>query len=176
MFEIVSNPRDLPTPEEIESQASPYEQRDTIEIFGIVDADYGTDATLFPVNSPGRAAIADKFARYFHKELHRFDFQPYAAGDETDDRLVFLVRTGRIRSMVPLAAGCVALERVQDEWTLTWVWIHPWERGGDAVGTTFDDLDKRFGPFRILAPTSKAFAGLMRKRGYDDNRLGTINR
>ncbi len=77
---------------------------------------------------------------------------------------------------IPLIAGALELQRVSDDWVLTWVWVHPWERGTVLSREVFDLLDETYGSFLIEAPISGAMRSLIRKRRYDENRIIRIQR
>jgi len=130
---------------------------------------------LYPVNSPQRRQVAENIGRYFHRE-NRFDFAPYTAGDENEARRVYLVRSKRLTTTVPIIAGAIALEKVEEKWVLTWVWLHPWERATALVDAVFDVLDETYGMFYIEGPVSGAMRRLMEKRRYDERRIVGIER
>lgn len=159
----------LPTDEEVTQETELVLDRDVIVYHRITDAAFGAEWMLYPVNSPERAEVAERIARYFYKETGH-DFPPYSAGDESDSRPVYLVRSKRVATCVPIIAGAVGFEKVESEWVLTWVWLHPWERGGRLTEAVFKTLDVVHGSFFILAPVSKAMRSLMKKREYDESR------
>jgi len=161
---------DLPTDDEVCTETATQLRRDVIEYHALTDADYTSKWMVYPVNSPQRQAVAERIARYFHREAG-FDHPPYSAGDETPDRPVYLVRSERLSTMVPLIAGAVAFRRVEDAWVLSWVWLHPWERSGELTHLTFNTLDQIHGPFLVAGPVRKAMRGLMDKRGYREVRI-----
>lgn len=165
----------LPTAQEIAEETDSRLERDVITYHRVTDTAYGNTWNLFPVNSPQRRDVAEKIGRYFHRETH-FDFAPYTAGDEDDNRVVYLVRTRRMLTAVPLIAGAVELQRVSEDWVLTWIWLHPWERGTALVREVFDLLDETYGSFFIEVPISGAMRSLIKKRNYDENRLVRIQR
>ncbi|CAH0237548.1 hypothetical protein [Microbacterium foliorum] len=172
MIEQPVDKNDLPTQEEVIRETEHFLERDVIHYHRISDTAYGISWMLYPVNSPQRREVAESLARYFHRETH-LDFPPYTAGDENDDRLVYLVRSMRITTAVPIIAGAVGLQRASEEWVLTWIWLHPWERRTRLVDAVFDLLDAAFGDFFIEAPISGAMRGLMTKRHYESSRLVT---
>lgn len=165
----------LPTEEEIAEETEVFLNRDTISCHRITDAAYGVSWMLYPVNSPQRGEAAESIGRYFHRETH-FDFPPYSVGDEGEDHHVYLVRSKRISTCVPIVAGALGIQRVQDNWVLTWIWLHPWERGTNLVDAVFNTLDETYGSFYVEAPISGAMRGLMSKRKYDENRIVRIQR
>jgi hypothetical protein len=165
--------RDLPTSEEVATETDHFLERDVIRYHAVSDAAYGSKETLFRVDSPLRQAAAVHFSRYYHREL-QFDMPPYTQGDESEDLHVVLLRSHRLGTCVPIAAGAAGMLRVGDTWLLTWIWIHHWERG-DRHHTTqrvFDALDAAYGQFKVEAPVSGAMRGLLKKRGYE-NRVVT---
>lgn len=167
--EALYGDRDLPTPEEIEGETAQVLEQDIIRYHAVTDASYGIHESLFRVDSALRQDAAEHFGRCFHREIQH-DFAPYRRGDESDDLHVLLLRSGRLLRTVPIAAGAVEMKRVRGLWVLTWIWIHPWDRG-DRHPTTkqaFDALDAAYGEFSILGPISEAMRSLMKKRGYED--------
>lgn len=165
----------LPTEEEVTQETERILSRDVIAYHRVGDAAYGVKWMLYPVNSPQRAEVAEQIARYFHKETG-FDFPPYMVGDEGEDNPVYLVRSKASTTCVPIIAGAVGFQKVRSDWVLTWIWLHPWERGGRLVDAVFKTLDEVHGDFYIEAPVSNAMRGLMRKRQYDDSRVVRIER
>lgn len=164
---------ELPTEEEIAQETETFLARDIISYHRITDAAWGSKWMLYPVNSAERRQVAESIGRYFHRET-RFDFPPYTAGDETKDNPVYLVRSKRLGTAVPLIAGAIGFKRVQDDWVLTWIWLHPWERGTTLVDAVFDVLDAMHGSFYIEGPISGAMRRLMAKRQYDTSRVVRI--
>lgn len=166
MIEPPFDDANLPTTQEIREETEPFLEREVISYHAITDADYTSKWMIYPVNSPERQQVAGHVARYFHKEAG-FDMRPYSPGDESERRPVYLLRSVSLLTMVPLIAGAVGFRLVQGDWILTWIWIHPWERGGALAQRTFDTLDEQYPGFFIEGPIRKPMRGLMAKRGYD---------
>lgn len=168
--------RDLPSQIEIEQEVMGRFDRDLIALHAITDADFSLDPELFLVDTEHRQKIAKMIARYFHRETP-WDLPPYSPGDESDGMPVWLIRSQRVATMVPLAAGALGMRLIGDQWALKWICIHPWERGRlgsrsrPTVEVVFDELDERYGEFLIEGPVSKAMRALMSKRGYDPTRI-----
>lgn len=175
MIEPKFDEKQLPTEEEVAKETESFLNRSTLCYQRIADADYNIDWMLYPVNSAQRGEVAEIISHYFHRET-QFDFRPYSAGEENEDHPVYLVRSKRFTTCVPIIAGAFGLERVQGNWVLTWIWIHPWERGTRLVGAVFDTLDETYGSFYVEEPVSGAMRGLMAKRKYDEKRIVTIER
>lgn len=175
MPELPLSERDLPSFDEVVIETQPFVERDLIAYHPIPDAAYGSKETLYLVDSEVRQDAAAAIARYFHRETP-YDFQPYSAGDEGLDCPVHLLRTLRLSTMVPIAAGAVGMRRIGTVWCLKWVWIHPWDRGDEysLAKHVFDQVDDLYGEFKIEAPASRAMRGLMRKRGYSLDRLVSV--
>lgn len=175
MFEKPFDEDALPSEEEIATETDAFLEREVISYHRITDAEYGIAWMLYPVVSAERREVAAKIARYFHRET-RFDFAPYTEGDENEDRVVYLVRSKRITTMVPIIAGAVEFQKVGDKWVLTWIWLHPWERSTRLATAVFDLLDSAFGAFLIEGPISGAMRRLMEKRQYELSRVVRIAR
>jgi len=176
MTEPELSERDLPSAEDMENELGGRIERDIIQLHPIPDAEWRTREKLFLVDSPLRQEIAESIGRYFKRETP-YDFPPYSAGDESSETPVYLIRTTRVGAVVAIAAGALGMRRVQGEWILKWIWIHPWERGqlGDGPEQTanlvFRTLDELYGDFLIEGPISPAMRRLMEKRGYDSDRV-----
>lgn len=165
IVEPAFDPANLPTEEEIKEEIGDRLKKYILEYQVITDADYRPTWMLFPVNSPQRQQVAEQIARYFHRES-QYDFPPYSAGDEGPERPVYLIPSKHIGSLVPVIAGAAGFTLVDGIAVLRWVWLHPWERGGDLTQATFTAFDRLYGEFKIEGPTSKPMKGLMKKRGY----------
>ena len=167
MLEPAFDPVNSPTAVEVQQETEYRLANNSISYHTITDVDYSSKWVIYLVNSPQRQQVAKSIARYFHRET-RFDFPPYSPGDESSERPVYLIRTLRSQTMVPLIAGAVGFRRANGIWVLTWVWIHPWVRNGALAGQVFDTLETLHGVFAVEGPLSKAMQALIAKRGGEN--------
>ncbi|MEV6527227.1 hypothetical protein AB0M43_35380 [Longispora sp. NPDC051575] len=112
--------------------------------------------------------VVAEIGMQFKREL-RFDLPPFDPDDPRRDGVLILSR--RFTATFAIAAG--AAEFVEDDggWTMTWIWLHPYERGGELIERAWEELEGRYGEFRIDGPFSPAMRAFLARQQIPDGRL-----
>jgi hypothetical protein len=126
---------------------------------------------LVSVTTAARAEMAEQFARNFHEEVG-FDGLQFRAGMESEsNRHVYLLNSRAIIRAVPVAVGAVEVKVVADgSPVLTWVWLHPFERGSVWEGA-WQELTELHGELFIQAPLRAPMDAFRRRVGVADDRI-----
>ena len=122
---------------------------------------------LVPVTSSAHRQAAEYFGKQFRRELG-YTLEPYEATDAESETVLIL---SRFQASFSLAAGAAGLSRTDDGWLLTWVWLHPHERGRGLLDQAWDELEERYGDFAIEAPYSGAMRRFFDRRGVHPPRI-----
>ncbi|WP_412540090.1 hypothetical protein R8Z50_30375 [Longispora sp. K20-0274] len=98
----------------------------------------------------------------FKRELG-YDTPPFDPGDPLGDGVLILSQ--KFIATFPIAAGAAEFIRHDDgAWMMTWIWLHPYERGNSLAGQVWDELEDRYGQFLIDGPLSPAMRAFLNRR------------
>lgn len=123
---------------------------------------------------PIRRAVAT-LARYFRREFE-YDFVQYQEQNEDGpDKCIawlFVDRRG-MEGDVAVGACCFRWREWTDRapcWALQWIWFHPFARGKGTLSQAWPYFVRRFAPFIVEGPFSRAMEGFMVALGIDPDR------
>ncbi|MDR7381210.1 hypothetical protein J2S48_000725 [Promicromonospora iranensis] len=139
-----------------------------IAMVPLLEDEPGNDGSLLvSVTSSAHRQAAQYFGKQFRRELG-YTLEPYEATDAESETVLIL---SRFQASFPLAAGAAGLSRTDGGWLLTWIWLHPHERGRGLLDLAWDELEERFGEFAIEAPYSGAMRRFFDRRGVQPPRI-----
>ncbi|WP_203962760.1 hypothetical protein [Actinocatenispora thailandica] len=134
----------------------------------LLDEDEGDSRVVLEATSVQNRYAVEQFAHQFRRET-RYDFAPFNATDEDAHGVLLLAR--RFRATFPIAAGAAGFTVDDDgEWCMNWIWVHPYERGDELIDRAWDELEVRYGQFRIEPPYSPAMESFLRRRAITPDR------
>ncbi|MFH8637164.1 hypothetical protein [Streptomyces goshikiensis] len=114
--------------------------------------------------------VAEQFASYFKREL-RFDFLQFTATGSNSSQKVLLINSRDVVMLSPVACGAVGFDL--EEKSLTWVWIHPLQRGRGLLDRVWEELERRHGTeFTVEQPVSIPMQRFLQSKGVDPARWG----
>lgn len=114
--------------------------------------------------------VVEQFAGYFKREL-RFDFLQFTATGSDSSQEVLLINSRDVIMLSPVACGAVGFDL--DEKCLTWVWIHPFQRGRGLLDRVWEELERRHGAeFTVEQPVSIPMQRFLRSKDVDPARWG----
>ncbi|OKI25554.1 hypothetical protein [Streptomyces sp. CB03911] len=102
--------------------------RFTIEMFPLLHADgdgIGGGRLIRATDDGELRKLVERFGRYLKVE-ERYDL-PLFTADHTRDQEVYLVTSKRLTTLTPIACGAAGFRARENE--LSWIWLHPFERG-----------------------------------------------
>jgi len=121
----------------------------------------------------------EKLAYYFKRQLS-YDFPPYVASEVADrdldkDRVLVFIHDTVLADWEDYLyfVGAVGIrwcdwENAPASWTITWAWLHPYERRAGYLSRVWPFLLQKFPNFRVEAPISEAMIGFLRKINYEE--------
>ena len=112
----------------------------------------------------------EKFARYFKDEM-RYDNVPYDAANHERNWTGYLFKTPALDLVkdenlpTPMRwfGGCL-FRQENEEWTLCWIWLHPFFRNRGELSTEWKEFKKKYGSFKIQEPLSAQMERFLIKR------------
>ncbi|WP_406186114.1 hypothetical protein [Streptomyces sp. NBC_01006] len=114
--------------------------------------------------------VAEQFAGHFKREL-RFDFLQFTATGSNRGQEVLLINSRDVVMLSPVACGAVGFDL--EEKCLTWVWIHPFQRGRGLLDWVWEGLERRHGTeFTVEQPVSIPMQRFLQSKGVDPARWG----
>lgn len=129
---------------------------------------------------PALHRYTETLAYYFKKELH-FDAAAFKAAEATqdhsfeawlfhkqaDDQVTDDDYENGVMRMPRRVVGAACFRQFEaslpDQWTLEWVWFHPYVRGRVGLTECWLEWERRYGQFVIEEPLSKAMIGFLTK-------------
>jgi hypothetical protein len=124
-----------------------------------------------PVTRASPAALKnalEQYARYFHREF-RYDSPPYSKNEheEHENLSAYLLPQRNKRFW---AGGC-SFWKEEGVWTLTWMWIHPFDRHQGILKNAWPYFEREHGPFQIDSPVSIPMQYFLLRQGVAESRL-----
>lgn len=109
----------------------------------------------------------ESVAKFFRREFH-YDFVQYRAVDEEPNCTAYLWRArGWLGESNTVVGGCcfrwVKWRDAPDGWSLSWIWLHPYERRRGRLTEAWPYFRAKFGDFHIERPVSSAMQGFLKK-------------
>ncbi|MFL6353351.1 MAG: hypothetical protein ACJ74Z_16085 [Bryobacteraceae bacterium] len=123
-----------------------------------------------PVTRSSPAALKnalEQYARYFRREF-RYDFVPYTKHEHVHENLSAYLLPQRDKRF--WAGGC-SFWKEEGVWTLTWMWMHPFDRHQGILKAAWPYFEREHGPFRIDSPVSIPMQYFLLRQGVAESRL-----
>ncbi len=136
-------------------------------LFPLLGLDNDRSVATTHASTEALCLIVEQIGRQFKRELG-YDFPPFDPGDPHNEAV--LINSLKFHATFPIAAGAAGFMRDDEGWIMTWIWLHPYERGGRLIEKAWPELGARYGEFRIEAPYSPAMEAFMRRHGITDER------
>jgi hypothetical protein len=155
---------------ELESFGQP--PRFDIRMIPLLGEQPPTDTVLAPATTPQRRDAVDRLGQQFRRELG-FDFPPFDPDDPASQAVLILSR--KFLATFPIAAGAAGLDHDGCQWTLQWIWLHPYERGTGLFTQAWLELEQRYGKFHLEGPYSPAIQAFIRSHPIEPHRLDQSN-
>ncbi|UNK05138.1 hypothetical protein MN210_14265 [Psychrobacter raelei] len=122
-----------------------------------------SNSKLFEISSESDVELRDileSFARYFKEEMH-YDNVQYYSNSHKSNLVGYLFRNSALdvvteehtSSPTRWFGGCL-FEYENDEWTLCWVWLHPFFRNRGELSTAWKEFKDKYGDFKVQKPLS----------------------
>jgi hypothetical protein len=138
-----------------------------IRMFPLLGMDNDRSIVTIHASTEALRDIVEQIGRQFKRELG-YDFPPFDPDDP--DRDAVLINSWKFHATFLIAAGAAEFMRDDAGWIMTWIWLHPYERGGRLIEKAWPELEARYGEFRIEAPYSPAMEAFMRRHAITDER------
>lgn len=120
-----------------------------------------------------RRNALEQFARYFKAEF-RYDHIQYFANEHDETCIGFLFTESALdictedHDQMPTrcSGGCCFRRREYKnapQWTLDWIWLHPFFRHRGILSTHWRHFQAQFGNFSVEPPLSSAMQAFLKK-------------
>jgi len=143
--------------------------RFNIRMFPLLGMDSRSGPVILRADTSELRDVVTAIGMQFKREL-RYDVPPFDPDDPHTE--AFVIASTRFEATFPIAAGAGGMDRdPSGAWVLTWVWLHPYERGGRLFGDAWRALEARYGDFSLEGPFSPAMQRFIVGNGISADRL-----